>query len=106
MSIDTSIRRRVAIAQLRIRPQHVITAEDIQVEQRDLTGRDALNIPDVVINRMASRWLRAGQVFEFDIHIQNLTRTELGALLWLLQMPPGHTVAESKVLSTFIEPAW
>ncbi len=62
VSIDTSIRRRVAIAQLRIRPQHVITAEDIQVEQRDLTGRDALNIPDVVINRMASRWLRAGQV--------------------------------------------
>jgi flagella basal body P-ring formation protein FlgA len=64
VSVETSIRRRVAVAQARIRPQHVITAEDIQIEQRDMTGREALNVPDVVINRMASRWLRAGQVIQ------------------------------------------
>lgn len=62
VSVDTSIRRRIAIARGRVRPQHVLTAEDIQIEQREMTGRDALKIPDVVINQMAARWLRSGQV--------------------------------------------
>lgn len=28
--------------------------------------------------------------FEFDIHFENLTPVELGALLWVLRLPPNH----------------
>ncbi len=41
-------------------------------------------------NRSIQAWISPGSVFYFDIHFDNLSDVELGALLWLLQLPPDH----------------
>ena len=41
-------------------------------------------------NRSVTGWLNPGQIFQFDLHIINLSDVELGALLWLLSMPENH----------------
>ncbi len=41
-------------------------------------------------NRSVLDWIRPGTEFEFDIDISNLDAVELGALLWLLEMPDGQ----------------
>ncbi|MEZ5940641.1 MAG: TIGR03986 family CRISPR-associated RAMP protein [Planctomycetaceae bacterium] len=41
-------------------------------------------------NRSVEGWLNPGQVFEFDLHVINLSNVELGALLWLLNLPDNH----------------
>jgi CRISPR-associated protein len=41
-------------------------------------------------NRSIKGWVKPGTVFEFDIHFMNLSKVELGALIWLLQLPDGH----------------
>ena len=41
-------------------------------------------------NRSITGWIKPGSVFSFEIHVQNLSATELGALLWLLSLPEGH----------------
>ena len=35
-------------------------------------------------------WVKIGTQFEFDIHFTNLSKVELGALLWLLKLPEGY----------------
>jgi hypothetical protein len=35
-------------------------------------------------------WVEHGSKFEFDIHFGNLSKFELGALIWLLKMPENH----------------
>ena len=39
-------------------------------------------------NRSIQGWVRPGATFRFDIHVINLSAVELGALVWLLQLPP------------------
>ncbi|NSW85775.1 MAG: TIGR03986 family CRISPR-associated RAMP protein [Syntrophobacteraceae bacterium] len=41
-------------------------------------------------NRSILGWVKSGTRFGFDIHVANLTKVELGALLFLLQLPEGH----------------
>ncbi|MFO0878144.1 MAG: TIGR03986 family CRISPR-associated RAMP protein [Gemmataceae bacterium] len=41
-------------------------------------------------NRSIQGWVKVGTNFSFDLHVTNLSRVELGALLWLLKLPPDH----------------
>jgi CRISPR-associated protein (TIGR03986 family) len=41
-------------------------------------------------NRSIQGWVKPGSVFTFDIHVTNLSKVELGALLWLLSLPENH----------------
>ena len=41
-------------------------------------------------NRSILGWVKPGAVFTFDVHVQNLSKVELGALLWLLTLPEEH----------------
>lgn len=35
-------------------------------------------------------WVSPGAQFTFDLHLHNLSKVELGALLWLLRLPDAH----------------
>lgn len=41
-------------------------------------------------NRSIEGWVKQDTLFKFDIHFTNLSEAELGALIWLLQLPPEH----------------
>ncbi|MET0752850.1 MAG: TIGR03986 family CRISPR-associated RAMP protein, partial [Pyrinomonadaceae bacterium] len=41
-------------------------------------------------NRSIQGWIEPQTKFEFDIHFTNLSEVELGALIWLLQLPENH----------------
>jgi CRISPR-associated protein (TIGR03986 family) len=41
-------------------------------------------------NRSIEGWITPQTEFEFDIHFTNLSEVELGALVWLLQLPDEH----------------
>jgi CRISPR-associated protein (TIGR03986 family) len=41
-------------------------------------------------NRSVQGWVKEGTAFIFDLHVTNLSNVELGALLWLLSLPPEH----------------
>jgi len=41
-------------------------------------------------NRSVRGWIKPGTEFSFDIHVLNLSKMELGALLWLLSLPENH----------------
>lgn len=41
-------------------------------------------------NRSIQGWVKPGTEFTFDIHVTNLSKVELGALLWLLSLPEKH----------------
>jgi CRISPR-associated protein (TIGR03986 family) len=41
-------------------------------------------------NRSVLGWVRPTTEFEFDLFVTNLSRVELGALLWLLELPQDH----------------
>lgn len=41
-------------------------------------------------NRSVTGWVKEGVEFAFDLHVTNLSRIELGALVWLLTLPPEH----------------
>ena len=41
-------------------------------------------------NRSILGWIKPDAVFTFDIHVQNLSQVELGALLWMLTLPDEH----------------
>lgn len=63
------------------------------------------------ISVQVSDWVPVGTVFEAEIYVDNLTDTELGALLWLLAVPnPGvFTVGLGKPLgfgATRIDAIW
>lgn len=41
-------------------------------------------------NRSMQEWVDVGAEFTLDIHVTNLSKVELGALLWLLKLPGDH----------------
>lgn len=41
-------------------------------------------------NRSIAGWVRRGTTFRFTIEVRDLDDVELGALVWLLTLPPGH----------------
>ncbi|WP_214104961.1 TIGR03986 family type III CRISPR-associated RAMP protein [Acrocarpospora catenulata] len=41
-------------------------------------------------NRSVKGWVRPGTTFRFTIDVRDLEVSELGALAWLLTLPPGH----------------
>ena len=41
-------------------------------------------------NRSLQAWVKSDTTFEFDIDVTNLSDVELGALLWLLDLPDEH----------------
>ncbi len=41
-------------------------------------------------NRSITGWVKPETAFEFDLHVENLARIELGALIWLLSLPAEH----------------
>ncbi|GGO20288.1 hypothetical protein GCM10010116_40680 [Microbispora rosea subsp. aerata] len=41
-------------------------------------------------NRSIEGWIRTGTTFRFTIDVKDLDEIELGALVWLLTLPPGH----------------
>jgi len=51
-------------------------------------------------NRTMLEWVRIGAEFRFRIHVTNLSQVELGALLWLLDLPEGcfHRLGGGKPL--------
>lgn len=50
---------------------------------------DALKVRDDQ-NRSVLGWVRPGATFTCDLHLMNLSAVELGALVWLLQLPEAH----------------
>ncbi|MFE8950318.1 TIGR03986 family CRISPR-associated RAMP protein [Streptomyces sp. NPDC007856] len=52
-------------------------------DDRDGSQRDTQN-------RSVRGWIRPGSTFALTIGVTNLSTVELGALLWLLQLPDGH----------------
>lgn len=40
-------------------------------------------------NRSILGWVKPGAEFTFEIHVHNMSKVELGALLWLLRLPDG-----------------
>lgn len=51
-------------------------------------------------NRSMQNWVKKGTVFTFTLHVTNLSGVELGALLWLLQLPAEcfHKIGGGKPL--------
>ncbi|RMG03035.1 MAG: TIGR03986 family CRISPR-associated RAMP protein, partial [Planctomycetota bacterium] len=51
-------------------------------------------------NRSVQGWVKPGTTFTFDIYVENLSKVELGALLWLLSLPEGcfHRIGGGKPL--------
>ncbi|MDW8354576.1 MAG: TIGR03986 family CRISPR-associated RAMP protein [Bryobacterales bacterium] len=43
-------------------------------------------------NRSILGWVKPGAEFTFELYVENLSRVELGALLWLLRLPDEHYV--------------
>jgi CRISPR-associated protein (TIGR03986 family) len=41
-------------------------------------------------NRSVTGWVKPNTTFEFEIGVTNLSRVELGGLLWLLELPDDH----------------
>lgn len=41
-------------------------------------------------NRSIKGWVKPKTEFQFDIHFTNLSKVELGALVWLLSLPENH----------------
>lgn len=41
-------------------------------------------------NRSVQGWIKSDSQFAFELHVTNLSETELGALLWLLSLEPEH----------------
>lgn len=41
-------------------------------------------------NRSITEWVKVDTTFTFNLHVQNLTEVELGALVWLLSLPEGQ----------------
>jgi CRISPR-associated protein (TIGR03986 family) len=41
-------------------------------------------------NRSIQGWVKPGTIFSFDLNVTNLSKIELGALLWLLNLPENH----------------
>jgi CRISPR-associated protein (TIGR03986 family) len=41
-------------------------------------------------NRSIRGWIRPGSTFHFTIAVENMSDAELGALAWLIRLPPGH----------------
>lgn len=41
-------------------------------------------------NRTILGWVKPKRRFTFDLHVEDLSRLELGALVWLLSLPEGH----------------
>ena len=41
-------------------------------------------------NRSVQGWVKPETIFTFDLYVTNLSSVELGALLWLLSLPPEH----------------
>lgn len=41
-------------------------------------------------NRSLKNWVKPGTEFSLDINVTNLSKVELGALLWLLELPENH----------------
>ena len=41
-------------------------------------------------NRSIQAWVKPGSLFEFTVDITNLSKTELGGLLWLLTLPENY----------------
>jgi len=56
-----------------------------ETERKD--GRDEARDDQ---NRSVRAWIKPGARFEFDIHVTNLSEVELGALVWLLDLPEDH----------------
>jgi hypothetical protein len=56
----------------------------------DLEALRRLNTPPSDQNRSVTGVVKPQTVFEFDLHLLNLSRTELAALVWLLTLPADH----------------
>jgi flagella basal body P-ring formation protein FlgA len=69
VTLDVELTRRVMVARQDLRPGERITAEDVQVEKRSLTGRTAIQVADEAVGQLAARWIRAGDVLE-RTHVQ------------------------------------
>lgn len=71
VALDAELTRRVAVARQDLRPGQKITADDVVVEQKTLSGRTAINVAEDVIGQIAARGIRAGSVLErTDVQFQ------------------------------------
>lgn len=52
--------------------------------------RDSKGVERDNQNRSITSWVKPGVSFSFDLEVSNLSDVELGALLWLLQLPEEH----------------
>ncbi|MBD2028256.1 TIGR03986 family CRISPR-associated RAMP protein [Leptolyngbya sp. FACHB-711] len=59
---------------------------DYYREYRQLEGEDQISDQ----NRSIQEWIKPGTQFKFEMNVTNLSNVELGALLWLLDLPDEH----------------
>jgi hypothetical protein len=68
------------------RTQQAVNGHFQEYRRPQLDGQDQRDNQ----NRSIQGWVRPGTEFTFDIHVTNLSKVELGALLWLLSLPDKH----------------
>ncbi|WP_066946567.1 TIGR03986 family type III CRISPR-associated RAMP protein [Microtetraspora fusca] len=59
---------------------------DAEKKRYRTTGEEQRNTQ----NRSVKGWVRPGTTFRFSVDVRDLDDLELGALVWLLTLPPGH----------------
>jgi CRISPR-associated protein (TIGR03986 family) len=68
------------------RTQQTINGHFQEYRRPQLDGQDQRDNQ----NRSIQGWVKPGTEFSFDIHVTNLSKVELGALLWLLSLPDNR----------------
>jgi CRISPR-associated protein (TIGR03986 family) len=68
------------------RTQQAIDGHFQEYRRPQLDGQDRRDNQ----KRSIQGWVKPGAEFKFDIHVTNLSKVELGALLWLLSLPDNH----------------
>lgn len=90
----------------KVYPHHANLPDDYWFEKKDINFADPNNLKSGNQfreylrppgekqqnnqNRSLQGWVKHGTEFTFDIHFTNLSKVELGALIWLLRLPAEH----------------
>ena len=67
-----------------------IRGPKVYPHHRDFTEESWSSDDQSKQNRSITGWVKPETAFELDLHLENLTRIELGALIWLLTLPAEH----------------
>jgi CRISPR-associated protein (TIGR03986 family) len=103
----------------KVYPHHKALPDNYWVNESDLKNEGVNDLSQIVLkekffreylrpqskkrrdtqNRSVKGWIKPSTVFKFDIHFINLSKVELGALIWLLSLEDGfHRLGGGKPL--------